>query len=353
MGRARSAGRAAGPGCGNCGARDLETIRPGWVAGLRTWLRSGGRWPSSQVCRRCGHVTAAGSAAYLASPPGWWSVPARLAGVVRRRRSRVPVPATYLVAAAAGVLLGAVLQAVLGWPWGLVAAGVVVVVWLLFLSSAFWGGPVGRPLATEALLVVDPERGLRRERRAMAEWFRSAPFPLYGLPASWAGPRQLGGAGSRQARGRTPVVTSLALAHGDPAAEQGPQLRVEVRSDPDDPGAGPELRRALAEELWWAAATGDREAAVGGVSGLPADQPDPPWSAVPLRLDGRPVRFELLAEGRHWVALAEVEGRALVLQARDLVPEQVELVRVTDVEPYVEGTERLEEARARRSGHGG
>jgi hypothetical protein len=354
MRRARSAGRAAGPPCGGCGARDLETIRPGWVEGLRIWLRSGGRWPSSQVCPRCGHVAAAGSAASLARPPGWWSGPARLAGVVRRRRSRVPVPATYLVAAAAGVVLGAVLQVVLGWPWWLVAAGVVVVGWLLFLSSAFWGGSPGRPLATEALLVVDPGRGLRRERQAMAERFRAAPFPLYGLPASWAGPRHLGGAGSRQARGQPAVVTSLTLAHGDPAAEHGPQLRVEVRADPDEPRGGPELRRALTDDLRWVTAARDVPGnAMGGIGRLPADQPDPPWSAVPIRLDGRPVRFELLAEGRHWVAVAEVEGRTLVLQARDLAPEQVELVRVTDVEPYVEGTERLEESRARRGGDGG
>jgi hypothetical protein len=336
---ARSAGRAAGPGCGNCGSQELETTRPGWVEGLRTWLRSGGRWPSSQICRRCGHATAAGSVAYLARPPGWWSVPVRLAGVVRRRRSRVPVPATYLVAAAAGVVLGAVLQVWLGWPWWLVAVGAVAAVWLLFLSSAFWGGHAGRPLATEALLVVDPARGMRRERQAMAEWFRAAPFPLYGLPASWTGPRHLGGAGSRQARGRPPVVTSLTLAHGDPAAGQGPQLWVEVRADPGDPGAGPELRRTLADDLRWAtAARGDELR--GGLA-------DPPWSAVPLRLDGRPVRFEMLAEGRHWVALAEVEARTLVVQARDLAPEQVELVRVTDVEPYVEGSRRLEDARAR------
>jgi hypothetical protein len=301
-------------------------------------------------------VTAAGSAAYLARPPGWWSVPARLAGVVRRRRSRVPAPATYLVAAAAGVVLGAVLQLVLGWPWWLVAAGVVVVVWLLFLSSAFRGGSPGRPLATEALLVVDPARGLRRERQELAERFRAAPFPLYGLPASWTGPRHLGGMSSRQARGQPPLVTSLTLAHGDRAAGHGPELRVEVRSDPDDPGTGPELRQALAVDLRWAAASlEDREgeAARGGPGGRPADQADPPWSAVPLPVDGQPVTFDLLAEGRHWVALAELEVRALVLQARDLAPEQVELVRVTDVEPYVDGTERLEEARARRGRNGG
>ena len=158
--------------------------------------------------------------------------------------------------------------------------------------------------------------------------------------------------GSRQARGQPRVVTSLTLAHGDPAAGHGPELRVEVRSDPDDPGAGPELRQALAVDLRWAAVSlEDREAEAA--RGGPADQADPLWSAVPLPVDGQPVTFDLLAEGRHWVALAELEGRALVLQARDLAPEQVELVRVTDVEPYVDGTERLEEARARRGRNGG
>jgi hypothetical protein len=244
---AGSGGGAAGPGCGNCGSQDLETIRPGWVEGLGTWLRSRGRWPSSQVCRRCGHVTPAGSVAYLVPRKRWWPVPARGA----RREQR-------------------------------------------------W-------------------------RRDTAERFRAAPFPMYGLPASWTGPRHLGGEGSRQARGQLRVVTSLTLAHGDPAAGHGPELRVEVRSDPDDPGAGPELRQALAVELRLAASLEDREA-------------DPIWSAVPIPVDGQPVTFDLLAEGRHWVAMAELEGRVVVLQARDLAPEQVELVRVTDVEPYVDGT---------------
>jgi hypothetical protein len=287
------------------------------------------------------------TSAYLRPPPGWWSVPFRLAGVLARRRSRMPVAATYLVAAAGGAVLGAIAQVVVGWPWWLVAAGVVVAVWLLFLSSAFWGGSGGRPLATEALLVVDPARGIRRERQAMAERFRAAPFPLYGLPASWAGPRWLGGAGTRQSRGRPPEVTSLALAHGDPAAEHGPQLRVEVRADPEDAGAGPELRQALAGELRWAAATRhEREAAVDGVGGLPNDLAGAAWSAVSVRVDGRPVRFDLLTEGRHWVAVAEVDGRALVLEARDLTVDQIELVRVADIEPYIEGTSRQGEAGA-------
>jgi hypothetical protein len=347
MRRAGAAEPAGGPGCDNCGAPDLEAVRPG----LADWLRHGGPWrPSTQVCRRCGSVRAAGSVAYLARPPGWWSVPLRLAGVLRRRRSRVPVPATYLLAAAAGTVLGAVAQVALGWPWWLVAAGVVVAVWLGFLSSAFWGGGGHRSLATEALLVVDPARGLRRVREEMAARFRASPMPLYGLPASWAGPRHLGGYGERRdAGGGRPVVTSVSLAHGDPLTGDGPELRVEVRAWPEDPA---ELRAQLADELRWtlalAAHPGSGPPPSAGGQGREAA-----WSEVAIPVDGRPVAFSRLAEGRHWAAHGEVEGWTLVLAARDLPVDQVTLVRVTDVEPYVEGTRRLEEARAGPGSGGG
>jgi hypothetical protein len=65
-------------------------------------------------------------------------------------------------------------------------------------------------------------------------------------------------------------------------------------------------------------------------------------------VDGRPVEFELLADGRHWVARGELEGRTLVLRARDLPAGEVELVRVADLAPYVAGSRRLEDEEARR-----
>jgi hypothetical protein len=83
-------------------------------------------------------------------------------------------------------------------------------------------------------------------------------------------------------------------------------------------------------------------AAVAGAGGPPDRPPDPPWSPVTISVNGRPVGFDLLGEGRHWVAVGELEGQLLVLQARDLTPEEVELVRVTDVAPYVEGTRQLD-----------
>ena len=64
-------------------------------------------------------------------------------------------------------------------------------------------------------------------------------------------------------------------------------------------------------------------------------------------MDGRPVAFRWLAEGRHWVARAELENRTLTLRGRDLPVASVELVRVLDLEPYIQGQRRLQAAWAR------
>jgi hypothetical protein len=314
--------------CVDCGSPDVEVSRPGWVQGLREWLRFGGPWrPSRSTCRRCGGVSGVGaSTMYLTRREGWRRVPAGLAGIVRRRRTMVPVPLTYLVAAAVGGTLGAAAQVVLGWPWWRVAAAFVVAVWLFFLSTAFRGIGSSRSLATEVLLVVNPAAGVQREQRELVDRFRAAPLPLYGLPPSWSGPRYLGGLQGRGA-GRGLVTTALSLGHGDPAVDQGPQLRVEVRAEQDGP-----------------------EQAAADLVGKARGRPDPAWSQVAIPVDGLPASFAWLAEGRDWVAYTELEDRALVLQARDLPVDGVELVQITDLEPYIQGTRRFdEEARARHS----
>jgi hypothetical protein len=279
-------------------------------------------------------------------------VPIHLVGILRRRRTMIPVPATYLTAAVVGVALGVAAQLGFGWPWWLVAAGVVAAVWLVFFSTAFWGGGgSSRSLATEVLRVVSPARAMARDQREEVERFLAAPFPLYGLPASWPGPRQLGGwAGGGSER--QPVTTALELGHGDPLAEEEPQLRVEVSVERLDTGQDPaewsQRRRGLAEDLWLAASPPAHDpaghwyqiAAVGS-------RPEPAWSQVRIPLDGRPVAFAWRAEGRHWVARAELDDRTLTLHARDLPVESVQLVRVTDLEPYLQGQRRLEQAWAR------
>jgi hypothetical protein len=278
---------------------------------------------------------------YLARPAGWWRVPAGLVGVLRRR-TMVPAPRIYLLAAAVGLVLGVAAQRLAGWPWWPVAAGLLAAVWLAFAATALRGRGSGRSLVTDLLEVADPDRAMRRRTREMEAAFRASPFPLYGLPAAWPGVRYLGGWGSRQARGEPPVTTNLCLAHGSPLTEEGPRLRVEVRplSGPGQLGEdGPAMRERLAEELHWTATAG-----VGPPE--PSEQGDRDWGAAEIPVDGRPVRFDLLAEGRHWVAVGTVRDVLVVLLGRDLAPAEVELVRVTDVEPYSEGSRRLGEGPA-------
>jgi hypothetical protein len=337
--------------CTACGARDFEVARPGWARGLVDWLRFGGRWrPTGRVCRRCGDASDARSFATLVpSRRGWWSVPVRLVQTLRRHRAMVPVPATYLVAAVVGVAVGVAVQLLVGWPWWLPAAAVLAAVWLLFASTALRDAGPGPSLATDLLRVVRPHRAIERDHRQEVERFLAAPFPLYGLPPAWQGPRHLGGWEGSWARGQRPATTALSLAHGDQLADQGPQLRVEVRVGHADTGHVATLRgehrRSLAEELWLQAAPQVRDLA-GHVERLAAvrRRPDPAWSKVTIPVDGRPVGFAWLAEGRHWVASAELDGRTLTLHARDLPVGSVELVPVSDLEPYFQGQRRLQKA---------
>jgi hypothetical protein len=343
--------------CVECGARDFEVTRPGWVEGLGRWLRFGGPWrPARRVCRQCGATSSSGGfATFGPSRRGWWWLPFGLLQALRRHRAMVPVPATYLIALVAGAVLGVAAQLVLGWRWWLVAAGVVAAVWLLFCSTALsGGGGSSRSLVTEVLRLVSPGRAMARDRRHRVERFKTAPFPTYGLPPSWTGPRQLGGWEERWSKGhRRPVTTALSLAHGEPRAEQGPHLRVEVRRYREAEQVlttWSQRRRDLAEQLWREAAPRAYDLAEHFAQIAAARRrPDPAWSRVTIPVDGRPVSFRWLAEGHHWIAQAELDDRTLTLHGRDLPVESVELVRVSDLEPYLEGQRRLEKATTRQN----
>jgi hypothetical protein len=199
---------------------------------------------------------------------------------------------------------------------------------------------------------VRPRQAIERDHRQEVERFRAAPFPLYGLPPAWPGPRHLGGWEGGWAKGQRPVTIALSLGHGDPLAEEGPQLRVEVRVEQMEPELATTMRlqsrRHLAQELWLQAAPPAHDPAEH-IDQLVAarHRPDPVWSRVTIPVDGRPVAFEWLAEGRHWVAWAELDDRTLTLHGRDLPVDSVELVQVGDLEPYIQGQRRLQQAWAR------
>ena len=54
-----------------------------------------------------------------------------------------------------------------------------------------------------------------------------------------------------------------------------------------------------------------------------------------IPVDGRPVPFDLLADGRRWVARGEVGDLVVTLEGRDLAPASVRLARVADLGPYL------------------
>ena len=80
-----------------------------------------------------------------------------------------------------------------------------------------------------------------------------------------------------------------------------------------------ERGRGLAQELWWEATPTARDVAEHFDQLASARRwPDPVWSQVRISVDGRPVRFQWLAEGRHVVAHVELDDRTLTLRGRDV-----------------------------------
>ena len=332
--------------CPECGENDWRLERRSFPRKILGWPGSG-RWPADErVCGRCGLRTGESAVAtYALLRTSASGAPVRVLRVLRRRRTIIPVPMTYLMAAALGIAIGILLQLVLGWPWWLVALAVVGAVWLLFASSAFWSHPgrdLGRGLRTEILDAIDPAGALERDARITERIFRAAPFRLLGLSPSWAGPRMVGGWGGQSGR-----VTSLELVHGDPLERDDPELSVEVGSEPlrglrelaldlwreeDRPpeDLSPELTGAWMHERW---------------QRLQA-RPDPPWDEIATDVDGHLVPFRSLALRDRWVASGEVEGLTVTLRGRRFPRAQVQLVAVSDVEPYLEGYRRhLDRAR--------
>ncbi len=60
---------------------------------------------------------------------------------------------------------------------------------------------------------------------------------------------------------------------------------------------------------------------------------------VEIPVDGEPVSFELLTDGWYWVAQSERGDLVVTLEARDFPLAQVQLVQVTNLEPYLAGPE--------------
>ena len=146
-------------------------------------------------------------------------------------------------------------------------------------------------------------------------------------------------------------MNQLEVAHGNPEDRQGMELRVSssvARGAPELPREL--LLRELAESLWHEAhhpppdLAAERFHAWAGAREREFRRREtPPFSHVEIPVDGEPTRFAYLAEKSTWVALGRMGYVAITLRGRNLDVSHVELVTVSDVEPYVEGSRRLQE----------
>jgi hypothetical protein len=245
------------------------------------------------------------------------------------------------LAGGAIVAAGVIAQALFGWRWWLVVIVLAVAGEVAIVASTLARSGEREELVDELLAALAPRRQHRRRTgRVLARW-RAAPFPLYGLPPAWIGPRFLAGwATRRDRRARAERTTSMRLGHGDQAAGRGPLLLVEVDADAWPRLGRPDLAARLAGSVPGPASRPTQGApgpAAPGPGGAGAVGAGAGLQRVEILVDGEPVGFEVLADGRRWVAQGEIGDLVVTLEARDLPPGEVRLVRLADLEPYLAG----------------
>lgn len=171
------------------------------------------------------------------------------------------------------------------------------------------------------------DQGDARIRAAVGE------LPLFGV-ADWTGPLMVGDWEWEDGR-----LARAGLAHGEPRG-LGAHVHVQVSRkdpvdvvhnlrlgavapDPDDRTSYLALRRRIAAE-----------------PGVPTRIP----------VEGSPVDFDVWDDVVHWYAAARHGGHGLVVEARDITPNRLALLRVDDIEPYLAGRRAYLRARRGESG---
>jgi ribosomal protein S27AE len=346
-------GSAARQLCPRCGADDWQVDELGSIARAWSWLQGGRPVLRERLtCRRCGFTQVighgSGSVHRLARhATSWWGAPIRIVRALLRGRTLIPSPLIYLMVGALGVGLGIVLDRVIGWPWWSVAFGSVVVVWIVFLATAF--GPASRrmqtPVRTRIRDALDPMGMFDRLERRLEQVFRDRPFAIYGLDPAWEGPRFIGEVSSGWHVGAGDVG-ELELVHGDVSHPSGTLVR--VASSPSSIGEPRDRRRELAEQLWLEIEPPPpRESPERFIEWEAArardhrSRPTPDFRTIELPVDGEAISFSFMLEQNAWVALGYKEDITISITARDIGIEDVSLVTIRDVEPYIEGRRRL------------
>jgi hypothetical protein len=322
-----------------CGLDGDVAFAPSGWARLRGWLVNGQAPPSRLVCAN-GHEWPAGSTAWLAAVGGhgWWRWPSKALRVLIRHRTAEPVPLFWVVAAVAGVVLGVTAELTLGWFWWLVTAGWLILVWLMFLATAF-RYPGRDDLWVDLVATASPQRARRLEMKRLLRLVEAAPGPAYGL-AEWEGPRQIGGHG----RSPTEGLTHLELIYGSPLDE--PYVRVNtIWKRPHRPDISmQEVRSRLTRELWHRQLRPpdelDGEDRYNRMSKQRIDidqRPIPDWTTTSISIEGTTYPAEVHRDGEDLVAVVETALAFLEIESHQVPIAHLALAPVPDLDIYTDG----------------
>lgn len=324
--------------CRVCGEESTLQRRPGRAERVGYFLSHGIPAPEEWLCPnghrtegRTGAVTM-GRKTRLRRLRRWF----RYGRAVHDARTAEPVPMTYLGALGIGLVLGAILDAWLGWPWWLVAVGALVLVWLIFMASAL-RRDARKDMLRNLRQLADPVRAHKRDLAEIAAAVESGEVAAYGI-VDWPGSVAVGGWGASNGS-----IRSVTLRHHTTSREgyvevamrrsnryNRDRLKHELRQDilvnssdlpprqePSDIG------RRMLQRRWQA-----------------MQQPLPEWSELTIDVEGDPVVFDFMEREGEAVAVAELDDGSgyLVAEAHRARLEGLALVQLREIARYVEGS---------------
>ena len=167
-------------------------------------------------------------------------------------------------------------------------------------------------------------RNPRRVRSSISKAdLEGCAFTVYGLDEAWPGERGVGGWG----RSRK-VLTSLTLEFRVPDESTAPHFRVETNTEP---GGLRATATTLAQYIWKAGAHYSN--AIQDT--FTAQNPTGGWDSIEIPVQGRPHEFRGLMTDDQWVAIGQLGGSVVGINARMSRPGDYGLIPVPDLVGYL------------------
>lgn len=250
-----------------------------------TSLDAPSRWSRVWRWLKYGGMIRGGATYVEASTPRPWAVPWRAWRALARHRRIIPSPLLYLVVAGIGLVVGVVVQLVLGVWWWLSPVVLLVVAWLVAFTSVWWRPRVRAGSVRAAVLsATDPQRGFDERRREQRERLLASELPLFELE-SWPGNVRRAGWGGPPDR-----ITHVSVGFYD--EPETPPV-VSVTTVADEAGHEDRMRGRLLDELSgrnlnerigpFASPEAIREALDQARDEMRAQN----WTTTTIRIDGR------------------------------------------------------------------